>query len=141
MDLARLLEFAGNHPILVSAFLGTLALFLFLEGSRRGVRAVGPLEATRLNNHENAVFLDIREDAEFRAGHIPGAIHIPLKQLAERAGELEKFRDRPIIACCRTGNRSSAVKGILARHGIETVYNLDGGITAWQNANLPVNKG
>ncbi len=140
MDFARIVEFAGNHPVLVAAFLGTLALLLFLEGGRRGIKSVGPMEATRLNNHENAIFLDIRDDAEYRSGHIPGAIHIPLKQLPERARELDKYAGRPIIACCRTGNRSGGVAAILAKHGFETVYNLDGGITAWQSANLPVSK-
>jgi rhodanese-related sulfurtransferase len=142
VDFARILEFSGNHPVLVLAFLGTLGLLVFLELGRRfsGMKSVSPIEAIQLNNREDSVFLDIRDDSEYRNGHIPDAIHIPLKQLAGRASELEKYRGRPIIVCCRSGNRSTAAGSILAKHGFESVYNLDGGITAWQSANLPVNK-
>ena len=140
MDLDRILEFSGNHPILVLGFLGTLGLLVFLEVGRRfsNIKPVGPVEATQLNNHEDAVFLDIRDDADYRKGHIPGTIHIPLTQLSERVSELEKYRARPVIACCRSGNRSTSAGSILTKHGFEKVYNLDGGINAWQSANLPV---
>jgi rhodanese-related sulfurtransferase len=139
VDFARIIEFSGNHPVLVLAFLGTLGALLFTEISRRlgGVKSVGPVEATQLNNRENAVFLDVRDDAEYRGGHIPEAIHIPLKQLPDRAAELKKFGNVPVIAYCRTGTRTGGVNGILKKHGLENVYNLSGGITAWQNANLP----
>ncbi len=142
MDFARLVEFSVNHPVLVVAFLGTLGMFIFLEANRRfsGMKSVGPVEAIQLNNHENAVFLDIRDDGEYNNGHIPDAIHIPLKQLPERVSELEKYRGRPVIACCRSGNRSSAAGSILAKHSFERVYNLAGGVSAWQRANLPVSK-
>ena len=142
MDLARILEFSGNHPVLILAFLGTLGLLVFLEVGRRfsGIKSVGPVEATQLNNREDAIFLDIRDDSEYRSGHIPGTIHIPLKQLPERVSELEKYRGRPVIACCRSGNRSTSAGSILAKHGFERVYNLGGGIAAWQSANLPVSK-
>ncbi|TCK16848.1 rhodanese-related sulfurtransferase [Thiogranum longum] len=142
MDFARILEFSGNHPVLILAFLGALGLLIFLEAGRRfsGMKSVGPIEAIQLNNREDAVFLDIRDEAEYRKGHIPDAIHIPLKQLPERVKELEKYRGNPVIACCRSGNRSTAAGSILAKHGFENVYNLDGGISAWQSANLPVNK-
>ena len=140
MDFARIIEFTGNHPVLVLAFLGTLGALVFTEISRRfsGLRSVGPAEATQLSNRENAVFLDIRDDGEYKGGHIPEAIHIPLKQLPERAAELDKFKSVPLIAYCRSGTRTGGVGGILKKHGFENVYNLSGGITAWQSANLPV---
>lgn len=142
MDVARILEFSGNHLVLIFAFLGTLGMLIFLEAGRRlsGMKSVGPMEAIQLNNREDGVFLDIREADEYDNGHIPDAIHIPLKQLPERASELSKYRDRPVIACCRSGNRSTAAGSILAKNGFESVYNLAGGITAWQKDNLPVNK-
>jgi rhodanese-related sulfurtransferase len=140
VDFARIFEFTGNHPFLVVAFVATLAALLFSEIRRRisGMPSVGPLEATQLSNRENAVFLDIREDGEYKAGHIPEAVHIPYKQLSERAGELKRFKDAPVIAYCRSGTRSTGVASVLKKHGVEKVYNLVGGITAWQNANLPV---
>ena len=142
MDFARIIEFIGNHPILILAFAGTLGALFASEITRRlnGTRSVGPVQATQLSNRENAVFLDTREDREYSDGHIPEAIHIPLKQLPERVTELNKYKKLPIIAYCRSGNRSNGVGTILKKHGFESVYNLGGGITAWQSASLPVSK-
>jgi len=140
VDIARLIEFTTNHPLLILAFFAVLVALIFNEVKTRlnGMKSVGPLQATQLSNRENAVFLDIREDAEYRTGHIPDAVHIPLKQLPERVKELEKHRGSPVIAYCRSGNRSLVTGGILKKHGFESVYNLGGGIAAWQKANLPV---
>jgi rhodanese-related sulfurtransferase len=142
VDFARIIEFTGNHPYLVLAFVGTLVALVFSEIRRRisGIPSVGPMEATRLNNHENAVFLDIREDGEYKGGHIPDAIHIPYSQLSGRVSELNRFRNAPVIAYCRSGSRSAGVGGVLKKHGFEKVYNLGGGINAWQSANLPVTR-
>lgn len=140
MDFAQIIEFTGNHPFLILAFVGTLAALIYSEISRRlsGMLTVGAIEATQLSNRENAVFLDIREDKEYRGGHIPEAIHIPLSQLSGRVSELGKYKDNPVIAYCRSGNRSNAAGGVLKKNGFESVYNLGGGIVAWEKANLPV---
>ena len=141
-DSARIIEFIGNHPFLFLAFFGTLGLLIASELSRRlsGMKSIGPIEATQLSNHDNAVFLDIREETEYRAGHIPDSIHVPIKQLPDRVAELSKHKDRPVIAYCRSGSRSNSAGGILKKHGFDNVYNLGGGIMAWQKANLPLSK-
>ena len=140
MDFAQIIEFTGNHPFLILAFVGTLAALVYSEISRRlsGMQTVGAVEATQLSNRENAVFLDIREDREYQGGHIPEAIHITLSQLSQRISELSKYKDNPVIAYCRSGSRSNAAGGVLKKNGFETVYNLGGGIMAWEKANLPV---
>jgi rhodanese-related sulfurtransferase len=142
VDFARILEFIGNHPLLILGFAGTLGALLASEISRRlsGMKAVDPVQATQLSNRENAVFLDIRNDGEYSGGHIPEAIHIPIKQLPERITELNKHKDCPVIAYCRSGNRSNGAGSILKKHGFENVYNLNGGIAAWQKASLPLSK-
>jgi len=142
VDFARIFEFIGNHPYLILAFVGTLGALFASEIVRRvnGMKSVGPAQATSLSNRENAVFLDTREDREYNDGHIPEAVHIPLKQLPERVAELDKYKKLPVIAYCRSGNRSSSTGRILQKHGFESVYNLAGGIMAWQSANLPVRK-
>ena len=142
MDFARILEFIGNHPLLILAFTVTLGVLLASEISRRmsGMKAVDPIQANQLSNRESAVFLDIRDDGEYRGGHIPEAIHIPVKQLADRIAELNKHKDCPVIAYCRSGSRSNGAGRLLKKHGFENVYNLDGGIAAWQKANLPLSK-
>ena len=140
MDFARIIEFIGNHPLLILAFAGTLGALLASEISRRlsGMKAVDPVQATQLSNRENAIFLDIRDDGEYGGGHIPEAIHIPIRQLPDRIAELNKHNDCPVIAYCRSGNRSNGAGSVLKKHGFENVYNLSGGIAAWQKASLPV---
>ena len=140
MGFARIIEFIGNHPLLILAFAGTLGALLASEIGRRlsGMKAVDAIQATQLSNRENAVFLDIRDDGEYRGGHIPEAIHIPIRQLPDRIGELNKHKDCPVIAYCRSGNRSNGAGSVLKKHGFENVYNLSGGIAAWQKASLPV---
>ena len=142
MDFARIIEFIGNHPLLILAFAGTLGALLASEISRRlsGMKAVDPVQATQLSNRENAIFLDIRDDGEYGGGHIPEAIHIPIRQLPDRIGELNKHKDCPVIAYCRSGNRSNGAGSILKKHGFENVYNLSGGIAAWQKASLPLSR-
>lgn len=79
--------------------------------------------------------LDVREPDEWRAGHIAGAQHIPLGQLRTRLAELPK--DRTILAVCRSGSRSDSAARGLRTHGY-TVENLEGGVTAWKRAGLPL---
>jgi len=143
LDTARIIEFASNHPVLIAGFIGTASVLAILEWRRitNGMKQVGPTVATQLSNREDAIFLDIRDESDYRSGHIPNAIHIPLNQLASRIDELKKHRDKPVIAYCRTGNQSNGAGSILKKHGFDTVYNLDGGITAWQKSSLPITGG
>jgi rhodanese-related sulfurtransferase len=105
-----------------------------------GVNDVGALEATQLINHRDALVLDVREEKEYSAGHIANAKHIPLGQLASRVQDLEKYRDKPIVVNCRSGARSASACGILKKQGFSEVYNLRGGIMAWEQSNMPVEK-
>lgn len=75
-----------------------------------------------------------------RGGHIINSVHIPLGTLNNRLNELEKYKSRPIIVGCRSGQRSAAACTTLKKQGFETVYNLSGGVMGWQNANLPLTK-
>lgn len=139
---SRLFEFIVNHWALSAAFVGVLALLVFSEIRRKlhGVPQLGPHAATQLMNSEDALVLDVREDAEYKQGHLANAVHIPLGQLNQRVKELDKYRGRNVVAYCRTGNRSNTAASLLRRQGFDTVFNLAGGIVAWQNANLPVTK-
>ena len=82
-----------------------------------------------------AVLLDVREPQEWQAGHAPRARHIPLGQIARRAGELPK--GRTVVTVCRSGARSARAAALLAADGRE-VSNLAGGMHAWARAGLPV---
>jgi rhodanese-related sulfurtransferase len=134
-------HFIQNNLGLVALVLvsGLMLLWPIIGRRISGVKDVGMLEATQLINHQNAVVLDVREDSEFYAGHIPHAVHVPLGQLNKHA-ELDKLKNRPIIAICRSGMRSGHACRVLRKNGFEQVYNLEGGITAWQKANMPMEK-
>jgi hydroxyacylglutathione hydrolase len=83
--------------------------------------------------------VDVRSANEWDSGHIPGAIHIPLGYLADRAKELPV--DRPIVVQCQSGGRSSIAASVLERLGVANVTNLAGGITAWAAEGLPIEGG
>lgn len=116
---------------------GVMLIWSFVGGKLSGVEQADTLKATRLYN-DDALVLDVREDKEYAAGHIPKAKHIPLGQLPSRLQELDKFKSKPILVTCRSGQRSARACGILKKAGFETVYNQAGGILAWERANLPV---
>jgi rhodanese-related sulfurtransferase len=142
VDIARIAEFANNHWQLFAALGVIVALLVGTEIRRTlsGVKQVGPVEATRLINHANAIVIDVREDNEYRAGHIVNALHVPTSQMGTANGRLEKYKDRPMILYCRSGQNSARLGSRLRRHGFGAVYNLKGGMLAWQNANLPTSK-
>ena len=102
--------------------------------------AVSPAQATLLINREDAMVLDVREPAEYAGGHIPKALPIPLGQLSKRLDELQRFKDKPIVVVCRSGNRSANACGILKKNEFPQVLNLSGGMSAWEQAGLPVTK-
>jgi glyoxylase-like metal-dependent hydrolase (beta-lactamase superfamily II)/rhodanese-related sulfurtransferase len=86
--------------------------------------------------------LDVREPTEYHGplGHIPGSLLIPLRELAGRAAELEPHRERPIVAVCRSGVRSTTAAAILYGLGFERVYNLKDGMVDWNDRKLPVER-
>jgi rhodanese-related sulfurtransferase len=116
---------------------GVMLVWSFVGARLSGVEQADTLKATRLYN-DDALVLDVREDKEYAAGHIPKARHIPLGQLAGRLNELDKFKNKPVLVTCRSGQRSARACGMLKKAGFETVYNQTGGIIAWERANLPV---
>ena len=134
------MEFVRQNLLLIAVAVvsGLMLIVPMLRGGRG--RRVEPQEAVLKMNHEDAIVLDVREAPEYAQGHIPRARHIPLGELARRIGELEKFKDKPIIVACRSGHRSAGACGILAKHGFANVYNLAGGMIAWEAAHLPVEK-
>ena len=121
----------------LALFSGAMLVWSFIGSQLSGVEQADTLKATRLYN-DDALVLDVREDKEYAAGHIPKAKHIPLGQLAGRINELDKFKNKPVLVTCRSGQRSARACGMLKKAGFETVYNQAGGIIAWERANLPV---
>jgi len=141
--MEQLFQFVGNHPTLFLAFgaVGGVLLWSFFGEQLQGIQSLQPQEATLLINHEDAVVLDVREDTEFLQGHIINSVHIPLGSLSDKIMRLEKYRGRPIILSCATGSRSASAYHRLKKLGFERVYNLRGGLMAWQGASFPLAKG
>ena len=101
---------------------------------------VGPIEAVQLINRRDAVVLDVRNAPEYKSGHINNARHLPEGELDARMKELEKIKSKPIIVSCGRGNRSLNVANRLRKLGYPEVFSLRGGIAAWQQANMPLEK-
>jgi len=97
-----------------------------------------PAQADDLYTKRKAVIIDVREDDEWNSQHIPNAIHIPLGQLAKRLPELEQYKNSAIVTQCRTGKRSLQALKLLKSAGFTQVYNMEGGLKAWQNTGLAV---
>lgn len=140
--MEQYLEFASNHAILVGAFTAVLvALIWNLISNPGGKFNISPTEATQKINHDNAVVLDVRSMAEFKKdGHIVNSENIPLNSLQKDLKALEKYKNTPIIAVCKSGSRSGSACSQLRKAGFEQVFNLAGGIMAWESANLPVKR-
>ena len=100
------------------------------------IESISPKEASAMSTEQKAVIIDVREDSEWNEQHIPGAIHIPLGQLNERLSELKQYKDSPVITQCRSGGRSAKAFDVLKTAGFSKVYNMDGGIIAWDKAGL-----
>ena len=86
---------------------------------------------------EGAALVDVREAAEYREGHVPGAVNIPMGQLSARLGELD--RGRPVLVVCASGNRSAAMTDVLTAAGYDAA-NVVGGTRAWIESGRPIEK-
>jgi rhodanese-related sulfurtransferase len=119
---------------------GAMLLWPLVSRPFRVSHEVSAFEAVQLINRRDALVLDIRASGEYAAGHIANAKHIQEAQLADRIKDLDKYRSRPIIVSCGTGSRAPGVSGMLRKQGFSEVFALRGGIAAWQQASLPLEK-
>ena len=136
-------EFLLNNAALVALFLASGAMLLWPEISKlsgAGGDQIGTLEATRLMNQGPSLVLDVRDEKDFAAGHLPKARHIPAGELATRLAEIGKFKEKPVIVTERSGPRSGAASRLLRNSGFTKVFQLKGGVAAWQQASLPVER-
>ena len=120
---------------------GAMLLWPLVSRPFRQSHEVGAFEAVQLINRRDALVLDVRDTGDYAAGHITNAKHVSESQLADRMKELEKYKSRPIVVCCKIGTRAPAVSATLRKQGFSEAFALRGGIAAWQQANLPLEKG
>lgn len=136
------MQFIHNNIwlFMIAVISGIMLLWSFVGNRLRGIREADTAAALQLINHKDALVLDVREANEFKGGRLLNAKHIPLGKLRERVGELERYREKPLVVVCRSGNRSATACSMLGREGFTQVYNLSGGMMAWQKAGLPVER-
>ena len=92
----------------------------------------------RLDEPDAPVILDVRSPEEYAEGHIPGAINIPYDRIGAQLGSLEDYRERDLVVYCRTGRRAGVAEEVLSKAGFEQIWDLEGHMVAWRDANLPV---
>jgi rhodanese-related sulfurtransferase len=119
---------------------GGMLIFPLLSRGARTTNEVGATDAVMLINRKDAVVLDVRDDTEFASGHITNARHVPEKRLADHLKALEKFKNKPVIISCASGRRSAVVANSLRKQGFVDVVALRGGIGAWLQAGMPLEK-
>lgn len=102
-------------------------------------RSIPPSEARELVKGDDVVVLDVRREGEFRSGHLRGAKHVPVGLVKKRAARLDP--DVTYLVYCRSGSRSRKAAAALTSEGFQSVYDLRGGILAWENQGYPVRKG
>ncbi len=127
--------------IAIAVISGGMLLMPYLrQGAGGGGARVSTLQATMLINQQDALVLDVRDDAEFAKGHILNARNVPVAKLEERLREIERWKSKPVIVHDGNGSRSAAALALLKKHGFNSAVQLNGGFAAWLQAGLPTIK-
>jgi len=134
------MDFLIHNWALISVALvsGGMLVWPLLKGGAAG--GLNTSSAVQLINREKAVVVDVSETEEFAAGHIGGARNVPLNQLEARLPDTVKNKALPVLLVCPTGARASRALAIAKKLGYEKAQVLAGGLKAWKDANLPVEK-
>lgn len=143
MFFERLPEFISAHPLLSMGMLAVTLALVLNELSRftQGFKAVSPAQLTQLINRENALVIDISPLGDYEKGHIVGSKHVLMSQFDPESKLLAKAKELPVAVVCRNGTLSPPVAKRLVKAGFKHVYQLEGGIGAWQGAELPLARG
>lgn len=139
MFRAEMMEFLLKHWLLSGGFAVLFLLFLVNELRSRALSSnqLSAQEAVQLMNHQQAVFVDLRDPLSFAKAHVVGAINIA--NIADNGVEqLRKYKLKPIILACANGLSSPKLAKQLTAEGFEKVYVVAGGILAWQREGLPL---
>ena len=135
----KVLEFAGNHTLLVLALTISFFVVVFSELRRKasGLVNIEPIDAVKLINND-AMVIDLRGVDAFSKGHIVSAKNIPSDELDAKMSSLESMKSKPIVAVCDAGITSTKAVNSLRQAGFDSVYGLKGGMSGWSQAGLPV---
>jgi rhodanese-related sulfurtransferase len=129
-----------NLALIALLLVSGVALFLPTLSTLISGKGLSPTEATIWMNRRKAAILDLRPEEAFKAGHLPGAKHAPVSEIAARVEKLKLDRNNPLILVCETGLSSRKAIAEVQKLGFVEVGTLDGGVQAWQAAALPLVK-
>ncbi len=132
-------SFLADNWIWILAAASSGGILLWQQLQQAGAGGIAPALAVQLMNKEKAVVIDVCSAEEFAAGHVAGAKHIPLAELGTAKG-LPGNKKLPVIVVCASGQRSAKAAAELKKLGHENVQSLAGGLKAWREANLPIEK-
>jgi len=139
--VAQLSEFVTNNLILFAALLGVLVMLIKAELDHqvnKGLLISASMAIRLMNNNDETLIIDIRPVAEYKNGHINGAKNIPLNEFASGINDYSKFKDKPVLIYCNSGNTATRAIKSLKGAGFGKINNLEGGIAAWKEANMPL---
>ncbi len=136
--MGNIFEFAANHPLLASGTVAMALVVIFYELRQKAgeISSLSSAQTVRLIN-QGATVVDIRDQEHFAAGHIVDALNIPASDLVDLSNKKLK-KAKSILVVCDNGTRSGQAVATLRKNGHESAFNLQGGLSAWQNENLPV---
>jgi rhodanese-related sulfurtransferase len=143
VTFAELAAFAGRNPVLSLALVGLTVAVIVNEilGLLSGIRRIGPAQLTALVNRDNALVVDLRAISDFEKGHIAGAKNVQMSQFDPENKSLAPAKALPVVLVCQAGQTAQTAAKRLRKAGFAQVAVLEGGIQAWQSADLPLVKG
>ncbi|MDX2428967.1 MAG: rhodanese-like domain-containing protein [Xanthomonadales bacterium] len=138
--MGQLIEFAGNHGMLVAGFAAVVLLLIWTEISRytRGYTELTPQLAVQKINQGNTSIVDISSAADFSKGHLAGAKHIALSRFSEADPEIAKVQSSPVLVVCKNGQTAHTAAAKLVKLGATDVAVLKGGTTQWVADQYPL---
>jgi rhodanese-related sulfurtransferase len=129
-------QFVTNNLLLIVMWF--VLLFMIVNSFIKGAWDRTPQQVVQLMNNDDSLILDVRENQEFNDGHIANSLHIPMSEVKNRLSELEKYKQGQVIVSCRSGHCSVRICSLLKKKGFNNIFNLRGGIMAWQSDKLPI---
>jgi len=133
-------KFILDNWMLITVALGSGFFLLLPVVQGAAASGVSPTEAVQCMNREKGLVVDVCSAEEFAASHINGAVNVPLDQFEAKLPGVAKNKSTPLILVCAAGARSKRAQAMAQKLGYEKVHSLQGGLTAWKEANLPVVK-
>ena len=134
------MKFILDNWMLMAVALGSGFFLLLPVVQGATASGISPTEAVQCMNREKGLVIDVCSAEEFAASHINGAVNVPLDQLEAKLPSVAKNKSIPLILVCAAGARSKRAQAMAQKLGYEKVHSLQGGLTAWKEANLPVVK-